>query len=294
MKRKALLVLFIIFIMLIVIVGCAPPVPTVQYGTINVNSTPVGAKVYLDSVDTGYVTPIILPNIEVGSYTIKIDKFHYKIWEYTINVNADETTYINPILIYAPDETIILQPGAVAGQTGTEGKDAMVYSCFPDDNFVNHQTIAAGIAFGEDIIETGIGRTYIQFDLSTVPAGAMVTDADLKLYQIGAVGSGKFVTISLYQVIRGWKENTITWNNQPDSSGIVETSCNITIGSVGWESWDIDNLVQGWFSGNITNYGMLLKCAENILINEVANFHSSEYTPDPGKHPKLEIDYYIP
>jgi hypothetical protein len=87
------------------------------FGSIDINSNPDGAKVYLDGVDTGQVTPIILTNIDAGSHIIRIDKHHYKVWEDTaVTVNANQTTYLNPALTYASTQYITLQPGA-------EGKD---------------------------------------------------------------------------------------------------------------------------------------------------------------------------
>jgi hypothetical protein len=251
------------------------------YGSIDINSTPIGAKVYLDGVDTGQVTPIILTNIEAGSHIVKLDKYHYKVWEDTaVNVNANQTTYLNPALTYASTQTITLQPDAAGIDTGIE-------SVFPTNNY-------ALLAF------TGIGnsastivRTYIEFDLSSIPADVIITDADLKLYQYNTIGSGNF-TIGLYKVTSNWDESTITWNLQPTSSTNAEITNNITAGAITWKSWDIDTLVQDWLDGTITNYGMMLKDTDESLVNTIAYFWTSDYTIDTTKRPILEIDYYIP
>ncbi len=248
------------------------------YGSIDINSNPVGAKVYLDGVDTGSVTPIILSSVTVGEHTIKLVLYHYKYWESSVTVVAGETTYLNPPLVNASIETIILQPGA-------EGKDAYVVSTFLNTNWDYSYTWVGN--WGSEI-----ERTYIQFDLSTVPAGAVVDDADLKLYQYNSVGSGSFI-VGLYQVISGWEESNVTWSNQPDSSTEAEASRNIYT-STTWRNWDIDDLVKSWLDGSITNYGMLLKATNEASINMKAAFRTSDYTIDTTKRPKLEIDYYIP
>ena len=93
----SILILSLFITALILIAGCTSITPTT--GIIDVKSTPAGAKVYLDGVDTGQATPIILTNIDEGSHTIKLDLFHYKIWEDTaVAVNANQTTYLNPPL----------------------------------------------------------------------------------------------------------------------------------------------------------------------------------------------------
>ncbi len=279
MKNKSILILSLIMAVLILIVGCTPTTPTT--GKIDVNSTPTGAKVYLDEVDTGQVTPIILTNIEVGIHTIKLDKYHYKIWEDTVTVNVDQTTHLNPPLIYAPEDTITLQPGS-------EGIDSEVESINPTNNYGN----SSGCAVGNTA--TNIIRTYIKFDLSTVPANAVIVDADLKLYQWGTLGTDNF-TIGLYKVTSDWDESTIDWDPQPTCSVDAEITSDITWAWVAtWRSWDIDTLAQAWLDGSITNYGVVLKDTDEDLVNTLAYFLTSDYTYDTSKRPKLEIDYYIP
>jgi hypothetical protein len=288
MKRKEILILVLILLILTLIVGCTPSVIPViiPYGSINVNSTPPGAKVYLDNDDTEQVTPIVLTNVEVGKHTIKLDLYHYKIWEDTnIKINKDETTYLNSALTYAPKETIALQPGA-------EGKDTMVVSSFYADTpfggapYLDLGKITVGVV-------TRYYRSYLQFDLSTVPGNARVIGAYLRLYQVSSGGTASNNTIGLYQVTSDWEESVITWNTQPNSSTVVEASCTVYSGSADWRTWyNIGDLVQGWLDD--TNRGMLLKATDETLIDLAVECWSSDCTTDLGKRPKLVIDYYIP
>jgi hypothetical protein len=282
MKRKELLVILLISIMLTLMIGCAPSAPSVQYGSIDITSTPTGAKVYLNGVDTGMVTPIIFTK-EVGNYNVNLDKFHYKTWEGTITVNADQTTYINAPLPYASTETITLQPGA-------EGKDDSVNLWSPDSSDGNWIMLWSGYTALEKTC-----RAYLQFDLSTVPGNARIIDASLILYQNTARGSGSF-NVGLYQVNSYWGENTITWNNQPTSSTMVEASCFVNFDCFIWRIWNnIGDLVQGWLDESIANYGMLLKATtDETSLTLLVSFWSSDYTDDPSKRPKLTVDYYIP
>ena len=268
--------------MLTLMIGCAPSAPPVQYGSIDVTSTPTGAKVYLNGVDTGMVTPIIFTK-EVGNYTVNLDKFHYKIWEGTVTVNADQTTYINAPLPYASTETITLQPGA-------EGKDCSVNQLSPDYSDGSWIMLWSGYTLFEKTC-----RAYLQFDLSTVPGNARIIDASLILYQNTARGTGSF-DVGLYQVTSYWGEYTATWNNQPTSSTMVESSCPVYFDWFIWRIWNnIGDLVQGWLDESIANYGMLLKATtDETSLTLLASFWSSGYTDDPSKRPKLTIDYYIP
>ena len=278
MKKKSILVLSLIITALILIAGCTPPIPTT--GTIDVNSTPDGAKVYLDGVDTGQVTPIILTGIEAGTHTIQLDRFYYKIWEDTVVVIANDTIYRNPPLTYATPQTITLQPDATGIDTGVE-------SALPTNNYALWPLTGIGNSASTII------RTYIEFDLSLIPTNARVIDADLRLYQYDDLGSEDF-TIGLHKVTSNWDESTIDWDPQPTSSTDAEVTSNITVGAVTWKSWDIDTLVQGWLDGTIANYGMLLKDTDESSVNTIAYFYTSDYTTDTTKRPKLEIDYYTP
>lgn len=252
------------------------------YGSIDIASTPVGAKVYLDGVDTGSITPIVLSNIEAGIHTIKLDKFHYKLKEdNNVSVNAGVTTYLNWSLTYASTETITLQPGS-------EGEDSDVGAGFPDTNSGSYQSLWIGYS-------TDKWRAYLKFELSptSLPAGAVVTNTYLKLYQYNFLGSGS-LSVGLYKVTGNWGENSITWNNQPTSSSEAEAFRTIYTSTGTWRTWYIDDLVKGWLDGSISNYGMLLKPADESSNDKAAYFRSSDYTIDNTKCPKLEIYYYTP
>ncbi|MBP8717461.1 MAG: DNRLRE domain-containing protein [Candidatus Atribacteria bacterium] len=280
MKKKSILVFFLILALVILISGCTSTIPTT--GTIEVNSTPAGAKIYLDGVDTGMATPFTITDVEAGSHVIKLDAFHYQIWEETVIVVANETKYLNPLLTYAPPQHITLQPDPIVGV------DAQVYSAVPSTNY--------GDLWFSSIGNSGstITRMYIKFYLSAVPANARIVGAYLNLYQYHTSGSNNFTT-GLYRVTDDWDESTITWNLQPDSSTDAEITNNITAGAGIWESWwDLDTLVQGWLDGSITNYGMVLKDTNETSVNNIAYFYTSDYTGDVTERPKLEIEYYIP
>ncbi len=278
MKKKKIIVLSLIITALILAAGCTSTTPTT--GIIDLNSTPDGARVILDGVDTGQVTPIILTGVEAGTHTIQLDKFHYEIWEDTVIVIANDTIYRNPPLTYASTQYITLQPGAV-------GKDAAISSSIPTNNFGNETYSWVGDFSGT------ITRLYIQFNLSSVPVNARIVDADLLLYQYFTFGGSDF-TIELLKINNSWDESTISWDLQPTRSSDPIITSSITAGATTWNSWDIDDLVQSWLDGGIANYGANLKDTHETSGNTMAYFYTSDYTIDTTKRPKLVISYYIP
>ncbi len=251
-------------------------------GSIDINSNPAGAKVYLDGIDTGHITPIVLTNVAAGTHTVKLELLNYQNREDTdVTVTAGETTYINWALTYAPAETLTLQPGS-------EGKDAVITDIFPNMNY--GVDTALGVVVDPCI---KIERTYLEFDLSSVslPPGAVIIHGDLRLYQSSGLES---FSIGAYQVTSEWQENTITWNNRPSSLPEAEAFHTVSPASGAWRTWDIDDLVQGWIDGSIANHGILLKAADESTNEKIAEFRSSEYVYDATKRPKLVISYYVP
>lgn len=73
--------------------GVTPPGPTT--GSISVNSTPAGAKIYLDGTDTGKTTNTTLTNQSPGSHIVKLVKEGYKNVEQSISVTAGQTASLN-------------------------------------------------------------------------------------------------------------------------------------------------------------------------------------------------------
>jgi len=280
MNNKNFIYFTFLVCVLMILVGCTPSIPSVQYGTIDVNSTPAGARVIVDGVDTGQVTPIILPNIEVGNHTVTLDKFHYKIWQATVAVTENNTSYLNPPLTYALSQVVILQDGPV-------GKDNDVNSAFPTVNHANSEYGGVGTTSSE------IVRYYYQFDLSNIPPKAQVYVAEFYCYQDFTWGSND-VPIGLYNVTSNWTENVMTWNIQPTSENTPIITKLATAGYTGWISWEIDNLVQDWVDGSITNNGLVLKDSDETTAESVIYFFSDDYTGDTSKRPRLVIGYYIP
>jgi len=282
MKKKSILVLSLIITALILIAGCSSP--SVQFGKLTINSTPLGANVYIDGVNTGSVTPLV-ENLEAGDYTIKLTKDLYKNWQgiVTVVVNQDES--INPALELA---TIVLE---TIKPDGTEGKDSFVSSAGPDDNYgdLTYGLLGSSVDSPSSIFMRG----YFQYDLSTIPSTAVVTSAKFGLYY--ASSGLADLPLGLYKVLEEWDEAIITWNNQPQCLTESEYTLTIYSGSTTgiYKYWyNLTDLVQGWLDGSIVNYGMMIRDADESSLDTMAWVGSSEANEE--YRPKLTINYYVP
>lgn len=148
-------------------------------------------------------------------------------------------------------------PAAAAGtdslvlQPGPEGKDAYVDSWYPGQNYGAHNYF-----FGIGL--PGVGRAFAEFDLSGLPADAVVTAATLSLWGRYMDGS-----ISFDPAAAPWDEMTVNWSNQPApvtpslgvsypiSRGPVSGPC--YMGCI--QTFDVTGIVAAWVAGTVPNHG---------------------------------------
>ena len=255
-----------------------------KYGSINIQSNPAGAAVFLDGVDTGNITPYVITNVTPGSYTVMLDYYHYKYRQATVTVTANETTYLNWSLNYAPELTLTIQPDAAAG------KDTMVYDDEPSTNYGDGNGIYAGSADWGGI---AFYRSYLQFSLDSLPEDAVIVSAKVGLWFWGTLDL-VVAPIGIYNVTGSWSENSLTWNNQPAFATTPEHIYNAPDWGTGaFAYWYITNLARGWWDSSLTNYGVMLKDTDESTVETWKYFLSSDYTT-ASKHPVLVIVYYIP
>ncbi len=100
-------------------------------GTVQVNSTPQGARVYLDGADTGKVTNCLLSNLAPGSHAVKLVKEGFAdadaTFEVAANSQANVDVALKPYLVtvslpeqgdsYAWNETITIRWNTKAPST---------------------------------------------------------------------------------------------------------------------------------------------------------------------------------
>ncbi len=251
-----------------------------RFGSIDIKSSPAGAAVYLDGVDTGNITPYVITNLAPGSYTIKLDLYHYKYREQTVTVTANETTYLNWSLTYAPEQTLTIQPDAAAG------KDSYVYDPTPDDNYGSYDDLYAGAR------AAGFCRSYLEFSLDALPEDAVIIGARLWLYYFYNVPAHA-AEIGVYPVLEAWSEGDITWNNQPYIAVTPEDTYILSaVPTNDFRYWYVTELVRAWWDGSLVNYGVVLMSTDEGGWEGWTGFYSSDGVA--SQRPKLIITYYVP
>ncbi len=151
-------------------------------------------------------------------------------------------------------------------------------------------------------------RGLLQFnDLSTIPSGASVTGATLRLYMESSAAGSR--TTDINQVTQSWTEGNLcnssgspSWSSTfgaatptPtfDATALDSRSVDATVGDKDWTSASLATLVSGWKTGTISNFGLLIKDAtENGSGSTVKGFTSSEGTPAANR-PRLIVTYTV-
>jgi hypothetical protein len=157
---------------------------------------------------------------------------------------------------------------------------------------------------------TGQGvRTLVQFNITTLPAGATITAGTLNMRQVFQPGGSTNITVTAHQInaASAWNEgtgtlgapngNNSTWNRRITgtnwgtaggdfSAAVLDT---VTLSANNWYAWNVLGAVQSWYGG-ATNNGLLLQPTNFIAAVNYKAMASSEYGTAADR-PYLRVTY---
>ncbi|MGE0442093.1 MAG: DNRLRE domain-containing protein [Gemmatimonadales bacterium] len=122
---------------------------------------------------------------------------------------------------------------------------------------------------------------FLWFDLSAVPAGARVTDAELVLTFAADNGQGANA-IEIGGVQQRWDELQLTFSNQPT---VAWSGRRQSVSANGPVRWDVRAAVAAWLDGSHRNNGLALRGD-----GPLKGARSREYS-GPTDRPRLRIRY---
>mgnify|MGYP005848548409 FL=1 len=159
--------------------------------------------------------------------------------------------------------------------------DAYVYSAAPAANYG-----AAAILYVGSQSTSATGRALFRFDLSTIPAGATVLNADFRAYLVQTSTSPAILDVELKRIDAPWQEMTVAWNTQPGYTGANNV---LGVGmALAYYSWDVTSLAQTWVSGAPNNGLALLSKNETTIGWRGLASRESTSPPNP---PRLVVTY---
>ena len=264
-------------------------------GSIDIKSNPAGAEVIIDGNDTGSITPYLATHIASGNHTVELEYTHYVWRQGTVAVTGGETAPIDWALTYAVDKQLNLSL-----PFGTAGKDAWVYEYLPEhvcsvvyDYPLGSTGTYQGFYAGADPAGNR-SRAYLQFDISSLPSGAVIENASLGLFYWSEAMTASAGPIGAYKVTSSWNESLITWNHQPRLSSTATATVTVPADATDdFLFWDITALVKGWQNNSATNYGVMLRDTDEGTNEGFKGFYSNG-ADVASQHPELIITYYNP
>ena len=167
---------------------------------------------------------------------------------------------------------VLLLNAAVHAQI-TPSQDAYTNSAAPKTNYGANALL--NVADATQI-------SYVQFNLSSIPSGATVSQATLKLYVNSVTTVGSF---NVDYVLGPWSESTITYSLAPALGNTIVSGVTLTAASKNqYILINITPAVEAWLNGNEPNDGIAL--VANSTFN--ASFDSKENT-GTSHPPELDI-----
>ncbi len=219
--------------------------------------------------------------------------------------------------VYAETMVLTFQEGA-SGYSGNT--DADMYEENPSFSNGGNDEYHVGVTGPLAGFPQGARRrTAVRFDLSSIPAEAMVTAVTLELtISKASAGGPNTASVSLHPISKEWGEGTVNssesgglgnpgdmtwssnklnseaWNNPggdfgpADATGVVGKS-----GIARWSSSAMETTVNGWLSTPSTNHGWMLVGDESGIVRTGRAFWSSESILSVNR-PKLIVEIEIP
>lgn len=174
---------------------------------------------------------------------------------------------------------------AVADEVSLEpSQDAFVCDCQPS---VTNPSLG-NLYLAQGRYGACYNRTFIQWNLSSIPPGSVIESAEFWIYCGDFYGSPSG-QMAYYTLIEEWNESTVTYSNAPDhdsDSGIYSTEWPV---AQSWKITDVTDFVVDWFSGTTDNYGLHLTSVGCPSTSDCA-FYSSRCSAPAGR-PKLVVTF---
>ncbi|HVV85036.1 MAG TPA: DNRLRE domain-containing protein [Kofleriaceae bacterium] len=144
-------------------------------------------------------------------------------------------------------------------------------------------------------------EALLRFDLSSIPANAVVQSADLTL----AINGGEeehdddgddgdheghaIAPIKLRRVTAAWAEGTVTYRSFDQRFAPAVAATLVLANRTSAKTVDVRALVQGWVAGTYPNFGLILTTTGKQHTLVVSSEHASV-----ARRPRLELRYVVP
>jgi len=166
--------------------------------------------------------------------------------------------------------------------------DAYVSSVVPGQNFGSEPYLEVRNDDSQEFDDDR--RSYVGFNLASIPSNAVIQSAVFKAYVYEAGGPSS-IYVQLRRVTSSWAYNTVNWANKPGSVSFTGVNVGSTPRVIGW---DVTGLVQSYWVnrsfGSGPNYGLELRGSESGAYHR-RRFYSYNAA---SNRPYLLVTYDVP
>ncbi|MBV5339649.1 MAG: DNRLRE domain-containing protein [Deltaproteobacteria bacterium] len=150
----------------------------------------------------------------------------------------------------------------------------------------------------------------MNWDLSALPAGAVIQSATLSLYMSASGGDALYeMPVSAiinkspviaksngttYDGTNAWTASSVPYNSIPLAQSDIATAVDAPLvdKTIGYKNWNVTSLVKGWMAAATSNKGLLLNSSSKASSDSNRVFASSEAV-DASQRPKLVVLYTL-
>lgn len=248
---------------------------------------------YADTIDVGNVTEYAVTGLEEGR------AYYFTVTSY--GVDGFESAP-------APEVRAMVPGATVSGITiGLVPADTSLL--LDATNYSTHDTLMT-YTWPDRRVANAI---LMKFDLSSIPAGALVEDATLELSLVASDASADTAyMVSAHKVVgrdvviaratgytadgvNGWKATACCYNNVPLAQADISAPYDQRPVDKLWgrKAWTLTSMVQEWVANPAGNFGLVLNSDAAAPADRYRYFASIEH-PDASLRPVLRITYAPP
>jgi hypothetical protein len=209
---------------------------------------------------------------------------------------ASQQTRVERCVGPEPQPTPTRVPGTIVIPGGVgDSQDTFVYRYMPQANYWLNPLLRVGYK--------QVLASILRFDLSSIPAGAVIDEAKMEIFATAWSGPNTDITIGAYAISRTVTISETTWSEAYTGDAWSGGGCNDTVidrrpqpefilttsGPRKWYQFDLTALVQDWMNGVVRNNGVLLR--QEVYSPFTFFFASSDF-PDVNLRPRLVVRYH--
>ena len=177
--------------------------------------------------------------------------------------------------------------------TLSPSKDSYVNSDSTDVNYWRDTTLF--VYHDKLTINNDNYRSFVQFNLGSIPQTAIIYEATLKLYPLEVVDSSDH-SIYIERVDTLWYKDSITWSNKPDvyTSDQLSFTDSETSSDTSYHEFDVTDHVEQMVWYEHLNHGWRIRLQSESGSNDYGIKYASAQHDSTNWRPVLEVSYILP